>query len=148
MCFYCTQSDILLCGIARFSRGNKNKLKTFSLKNEKIKNSQPQTKFTGSYKKKRVYPISELAQPLCFPADIFRIWCKFDFGTLQGNGELSDKTYKQHVCCLIFLPITTSRLERSVFLKNFKKIFLIYLFLLKKSSQGIFNCFEILIGSA
>ena len=44
VCFYCTQSDILLCGIARFSRGNKNKLRTF----------QPQTKFTGSYKKKSV----------------------------------------------------------------------------------------------
>ena len=28
VCFYCTQSDILLCGIARFSRGN-NKLRTF-----------------------------------------------------------------------------------------------------------------------
>ena len=27
-CFYCTQSDILLCGIARFSRAN-NKLRTF-----------------------------------------------------------------------------------------------------------------------
>ena len=38
MCFYCTQSDILLYGIARFSRGNKN--------------NQPQTKFTGSYKRK------------------------------------------------------------------------------------------------
>ena len=29
VCFYCIQSDILLCGIARFSRGNKNKLRTF-----------------------------------------------------------------------------------------------------------------------
>ena len=29
VCFYCTQSDILLCGIARFSRANKNKLRTF-----------------------------------------------------------------------------------------------------------------------
>ena len=29
MCFYRTKSDILLCGIARFSRGNKNKLRTF-----------------------------------------------------------------------------------------------------------------------
>ena len=55
MCFYRTQSDILLCGIARFSRGNKNKLRTFQpQKLKKIKNSQPQTKFTGSYKKKRV----------------------------------------------------------------------------------------------
>ena len=55
VCFYCTQSDILHCGIARFSRGNKNKLRIFqSQKWKKIKNSQPQTKFTGSYKK-RVY---------------------------------------------------------------------------------------------
>ena len=53
VCFYCTQSDILLCGIARFSRGNKNKLRTFQpQKWKKIKSSQPQTKFTGSYKKK------------------------------------------------------------------------------------------------
>ena len=56
VCFYCTQSDILLCGIARFSRGNKNKLRTFQpQKWKKFKNSQPQTKFTGSYKKKSVF---------------------------------------------------------------------------------------------
>ena len=55
VCFYCTQSDILLCDIARFSRGNKNKLRTFlPQKWKKIKNSQPQTKFTDSHKK-RVY---------------------------------------------------------------------------------------------
>ena len=53
VCFYCTQSDILLCDIARFSRANKNKLRTFqSQKLKKNKNSQPQTKFTGSYKKR------------------------------------------------------------------------------------------------
>ena len=52
VCFYCTQSDIL-CGIAKFSRGNKNKLRTFqSQKWKQIKNSQPQTKLTGSYKKR------------------------------------------------------------------------------------------------
>ena len=52
MCFYCTQSDIL-CGIARFSRENKNKLRTFHpQKGKNNKNSQPQTKFTGPYKKK------------------------------------------------------------------------------------------------
>ena len=45
-------SDIL-CGIAKFSRGNKNKLRTFQpQKWKKIKNSQPKTKFTGSYIKK------------------------------------------------------------------------------------------------
>ena len=50
MCFYRTQSDILLCGIARLSRGNKIKLRTFqSQKGKKNKNSQPETKFTGSY---------------------------------------------------------------------------------------------------
>ena len=43
------------CGIARYIRGNKNKLRTFQpQKWNKIKNSQSQTKFTGSYKK-RVY---------------------------------------------------------------------------------------------
>ena len=51
VCIYCTQSGIL-CGIAKFSRGNKNKLRTFQpQKQKKIKNSQPKTKFTGSYKK-------------------------------------------------------------------------------------------------
>ena len=51
MCFCCTQSDILLCGITKFSRGNNNisasKMKT-------NKNSQPQIKFTGSYKNKEI----------------------------------------------------------------------------------------------
>ena len=60
VCFYSTKSDILLCGIARFSRGNKNKLRTFQpQKGKNIKNSQPQTKFTGSYKKKSVLVISK-----------------------------------------------------------------------------------------
>ena len=50
-----TQSNILLCGIARFSRGDKNKLRTSQpQKGKKIKNSQPQTKFAGSYKKESV----------------------------------------------------------------------------------------------
>ena len=58
MCFYSTQSNILLCGITKFGRGNKNKLRTFQpQKWKKIKNSQPQTKFTGSYKKKCVFGI-------------------------------------------------------------------------------------------
>ena len=57
VCFYCTQPDILLCGIARFSRGNKGKLKTFQPQKwkKKIKNSQPETKFIGFYKKKSVF---------------------------------------------------------------------------------------------
>ena len=55
MYFYRTKSDILPCGIARFIRGSKNKLRTFqSQKRKKNKNSQPQTKFTGPYKKKSV----------------------------------------------------------------------------------------------
>ena len=38
------------------------------------------------------------------------------------------------------------RLERSVFLKNLEKFFLyIFVFLLKRSFQGIFSCFEIVI---
>ena len=45
VCFYCDQSDILLCGNARFGWGNKNELRTFHTQNWK-------TKFTGSYKKR------------------------------------------------------------------------------------------------
>ena len=43
--------------LIRFSRGNKNKLRTFQPQKwrKKNKNSQPQTKFTGSDRKKRVY---------------------------------------------------------------------------------------------
>ena len=55
VCFYCTQSDIVLRDIARISRGNKSKLRTSQRqklkKKKKNRNSQPQTKFTGSYKK-------------------------------------------------------------------------------------------------
>ena len=55
VCFCCDQSDIILCGIARFSSGNKNKLRTFQPQQwKKIKSSQSQTKVTGFYKK-RVY---------------------------------------------------------------------------------------------
>ena len=59
MCFYRTKSDILLCAIARFSQGNKNTLRTFQpQKGKKIKNSEPQTKFAGSYKKKECISFS------------------------------------------------------------------------------------------
>ena len=34
VCFYCTQSYILLCGIAMFRRGNRTNQENFSLKNE------------------------------------------------------------------------------------------------------------------
>ena len=62
MCFYSTQPDILLCGI---TRGNKNKLRTFQpQKWKKIKNSRPQTKFTGSYKKKSVVERSSGENPV------------------------------------------------------------------------------------
>ena len=40
------------------------------------------------------------------------------------------------------------RLERSVFLKNFQKIFLMSLLLLRRSFQGVLSCFEIFVGSA
>ena len=47
--FYLTQSDILLCGIASFSRGNKKKLRKFQpQKGKKIKDSQLETKINGS----------------------------------------------------------------------------------------------------
>ena len=83
VCFYCTQSDILLCGIARFSRGNKNKLRTFQpQKLKKIKNSQPQTKFTGSYKKKSALQTEWLLDHAVLRAvldlyDIIWFWRKF-----------------------------------------------------------------------
>ena len=55
VCFYSAQSDILLCGIAKFIRGNKSKLRTFQPQKWKNKkNSQRQTKLTDSYKKKSV----------------------------------------------------------------------------------------------
>ena len=42
MYFNRTKSDILLCGIARFSLGNKNKLRTFQpRKGKRIKHNQP-----------------------------------------------------------------------------------------------------------
>ena len=51
-CVFIVLSLIFFCGIARFSRGKKNKLRTFQpQKWQKIKHSQPQTKFTDSYKK-------------------------------------------------------------------------------------------------
>ena len=43
MYFYCTQSDILLCGIARFSQGNKNKLRTFQPQKKKKKKKKKRT---------------------------------------------------------------------------------------------------------
>ena len=52
-----------------------------------------------------VCPISELAGALWFQADIFYKWC---FEPQQQSGELQDKTYKQQVCCLMFLPAATS----------------------------------------
>ena len=55
VCFYCTQSDILFCRIARFSQGNKNKLRTYQpQKWKKLRTASLKQNFTGSYKK-RVY---------------------------------------------------------------------------------------------
>ena len=53
--------------------------------------------------------------------------------------------------CCPNVKVLKLRLERSAFQKNFDLfiyIFLIFLFLLKRSFQGLFSCFEILIGSA
>ena len=67
--FYRTHSDILLYGTARFSRGNK--LTFQPQKWKKIKNSQPQTKFTGSYKKKSVYIFIEIPDDAQIDAELY-----------------------------------------------------------------------------
>ena len=74
--FYCHQFDILLCGITRFILGNKNELKTFQpQKWKKIISSQPQTKFTGSYKKR-----------VCFEEHLWmtasKLYLKRDYNTV------------------------------------------------------------------
>ena len=55
MYFYCTQSEILLCGIARFSRGNKNKLTTFQPQKwkKKIRTSSLKQNLVVLIKKKK-----------------------------------------------------------------------------------------------
>ena len=89
VCFYCTQSDIFLCGIASFSRGNKNKLRRFqSQKWKKIKNSQPQTKFTGSYKTKRVHRGYKNFDNQVFQKELNSELFKIDL----NNAELSEFT--------------------------------------------------------
>ena len=40
------------------------------------------------------YPISEIAWLSCFPAKIFRRWCKRDFGPQQGSGDCKIKHTK------------------------------------------------------
>ena len=101
LCFYCTQSDIFYCGIARISRGNKNKLRTFQpQKWQQIKNSQPKIKFTGSYKKKSVMVFMHLlssengetilkAHRQISKIRFFEKYCSCDkacqFSALQGN---------------------------------------------------------------
>ena len=57
MCFYRTQSDILLCGIARFSRGNKNKLRSFQLqKGRKLRTTSLKQNLLVLIKKECIYP--------------------------------------------------------------------------------------------
>ena len=52
-CFYRTQSDILLCGIARFNRGNKNKLRTFQpQKGKKLRTASLKQNLLALIKKK------------------------------------------------------------------------------------------------
>ena len=55
----------------------------FSLKMAKIKEINCSTETLQSY-----HSILELARPLCFPADIYRWWCKLNFGPRYGSGEL------------------------------------------------------------
>ena len=81
----------------------KTKCILFSLK-QKLKNSE-------KLKCVMQYPISELALPLCFRANIYRRCCKFNFRVYHGSGELQNKTCKQQVyfsCCLTFLATIIS----------------------------------------
>ena len=57
VCFYCTQSDIFLCGIARFSQENKNKLRTFEPQKWKRIKEQPASNkiYRFLYKKECIY---------------------------------------------------------------------------------------------
>ena len=100
MCFYCTQSDILLCGIARLSRGNRSRLRTFQSRNwkkkkkkkkKKIKSSQPQTKFTGSYKRECIY--QKIEQYLVIFNDNLTIFD--DRNAHTGARNLSPKRYRK-----------------------------------------------------
>ena len=94
VCFYCTQSDIL-CGIARFSWGNKNKLRTFQpQKWKKNQNSHPQTKFTGSCIKKECIPKITSANLCISIHDIINYStsiCSFEFGKCGEEGKKSQK---------------------------------------------------------
>ena len=116
-CFYSTQSDILLCGNARFSRGNKNKLRTFQPYKEKKKNSQPQTKFTGPHKK-RVF-ISYSTRPLATKPDKM---VAHDIGkfylTRQVHTIPSPSFTDLGKNNLVF---KTRRLEKMIWLKRFLK---------------------------
>ena len=71
VCFYSTKSDILLCGIARFSRGNKNKLRTFKpQKGKKIR--------TASLKQNLLVLIKKECKFHCYKwqrKDIKNSWC-------------------------------------------------------------------------
>ena len=110
--FYRTHSDILLCGTARFSRGNKNKLRTFQpQKWEKIKNSQPQTKFTGSYIKKEciyIYWNSWWCTNRCwtlYPVELFKPTFIYNL-TLEKKYMQCLRVIFYHCCCckLLHLP--------------------------------------------
>ena len=41
------------------------------------------------------YPNSELAQPLCFPADIYSRWCKLNVG-LHLPGQMCTVSYVKY----------------------------------------------------
>ena len=108
VCFYCTQSDIL-CGIAKFSRGNKNKLRTFQpQKWKKSKNSQPQTKFTGSYKKRSVFTINWLN---------FIVWLRFP---LEVSDNMCIALVCFPVCDVINFEMNLMVLIKPIFLHDQK----------------------------
>ena len=73
------------------------------------------------------------------------VWNLFNIDIVKSHTE-SD--FREH-CIEIKSGL---RLESSVFLKKFRHFFffffLIFFFLLKRPFQGVFSCFEILIGSA
>ena len=95
VCFYYTQSDILLCGIARFSQGNKNKLRTFQpQKWKKIKNSQPQTKFL---QKKECTPFSQNTSRLLLLKEPLKVWSTVSFRKYKRKAVARNVPYKKSV---------------------------------------------------
>ena len=144
--FYRTHSDILLYGTARFSRGN-NKLTFQPQKWKKIKNSQPQTKFTGSYKKKEciyIYWNSWWRTNRCWTLSSVELFKP----TFIYNLTLEVYANFPNVCVLFFITAVVANycicqigccqqiwnwlLRHCHWTGFFKCIFLIFFFFLKK----------------